>query len=78
MTMLQRRDVIDILVRDEECMVVTDKLCLRVSPIPTAIVEYLVEPRLGSDLMNHLESILGPPAPGRFEEILTGDVLTIS
>lgn len=62
--MLRRGDIVDLLVRDGESLVLTSHQCLRISSTGTAAILYLDQPRSVGALERHLESVFGRPPEG--------------
>lgn len=68
--MIERGAIVDLLVRDGESLVLTESQCLRLTEVPTAILEFLVRPRTRAELEGHVASEFGPPPEGRLDELL--------
>ena len=78
---LCRGDIIDMLVRDGESLVLTAGRCLRISAEGTETVLYLDRPRSMADLEAHLGKVFGSPPEGAVdrlvEDLVGADVLQI-
>ena len=68
--MIERGGIVDLLVRDGESLVLTESQCLRLTEVPTTILEFLVRPRTRAELEGHVASKFGPPPDGRLGELL--------
>ena len=68
--MISRADLVDLLVREDEALVLTSRQCLRLSSVAAAIVACLDEPRSRVDVEAHLELRFGPAPEGRLEDVL--------
>jgi len=68
--MITRGEIVDMLVRDGESLVLTESQCLRLTQAPTAVLELLAQPRSTADVETHLTTLFGSPPEGRLEEIL--------
>lgn len=70
LVIVTRGDIVDILHRDDECVVLTNQTCLRLTTIPTTVLRALDEPCTLDGLVARLEAEFGPSPRGRLEEIL--------
>jgi len=68
--MITRGEIVDLLVRDGESLVLTKSQCLRLTQAPTAVLGLLAQPRSTAEIETHLTSLFGSPPEGRLEEIL--------
>lgn len=68
--MLQRGPIVDLLVGEDECLVLLEDQCLRLTAIAAAVVGLLDRPRTSADLQARLEGEFGRAPQGRFEEIV--------
>lgn len=68
--MISRDDVVDVLIRDDEALVLTSRQCLRLSALAAAAIAFAEVPRSQDDLRAHLEERFGPPPEGRMEQVL--------
>ena len=68
---LVRGDIVDVLAEDDECLVLLQDRCLRLTAVAAAVVELLDRPRTSVDLQTHLEVKFGRAPVGRFDEIVT-------
>ena len=69
--MLQRGPIVDLLVGEDECLVLLEDQCLRLTAVAAAVVQLLDRPRTSADIEARLEAEFGPAPGGRFEEIVT-------
>ncbi len=68
--MWSRDDVVDVIFREDECIVLTSTTCLRMSPVSAAVIELLEHPRTQVDLGDQLDARFGVAPDGRLDEIL--------
>lgn len=68
--MIERGAIVDLLVRDGESLVLTEHQCLRLSGVPTAIIEFLARPRQYAEVESHVAAVFGPPPEGRLDAVL--------
>lgn len=68
--MIERGDIIDLLVLDGESLVLTGRQCLRLTEVPTELLVYIDEPRSLEQVKAHLDDQFGPAPQGRTEEIV--------
>ena len=67
---VSREDLVDVLRRDEECLVLTKERCFRLTAVATAVLDLLVKPLPDEELTRQLEAEFGAAPPGRLGEIL--------
>lgn len=68
--MIERGDIVDLLVRDGESLALTERQCLRLSEVPTLILDFLAEPQSRAAIEAHVTAVFGPPPTGRLDELL--------
>lgn len=68
--MIRRKDIVDVLFRADEALVLTSVQCLRLSSVAACVVAYLDEPRSAKAMVAHVEAQYGPAPDGRLEEVL--------
>lgn len=68
---VRRGDVVDLLIRDGQSVVLTETRCLRLSEIATSVVTLLEEPTSVRVIEQHLEDRFGAAPEGRIRDILT-------
>lgn len=68
--MITRGEIIDLLVRDGESLVLTPHQCLRLTEVPTAVLGLLTQPKSRAQLEAHVTSEFGPAPEGRLDELL--------
>lgn len=75
---IQRADVVDFLVVDDECLVLTHEgQAVRLSALPTAIFEFLDSPTSKDEIQRHLEERFGPPPEGDASDVLADIISTL-
>jgi len=68
---ITRAEIVDFLVRDGESLVLTPQQCVRLTEVPTAILELLAEPRTRAQLEKQITAAFGAPPPGRLDQVLS-------
>lgn len=68
--LLTRAELIDFMVIGEESLVLTETSCMRLSPVPTALLVYLDRPRMERQAAHHLERVFGPAPPKRIRAVI--------
>jgi hypothetical protein len=56
---LHRGEIVDVLIRDDECVILTPQRCLRLSQVATTAFQFLHRPRTRQQLVDHLEARFG-------------------
>lgn len=70
--MVARDDVVDVLVRDGESLVLTSNRCVRLTQVSTALLLLLdgSDPRPVEEIESHLEAMFGAPAEGDLADMV--------
>jgi|GEM_PF-5080685 len=63
-------DIRDILFEDGECIVLTERRCLRLSEASSAVLWSLEKPAESTQVREYVESVCGPPPEGGFERLV--------
>ena len=58
---MTRGNIIDLLVRDGQSVVLTDTQCVRLTEIATEVLLFVHEPRSRAELVAHILHTFGPP-----------------
>lgn len=68
--MIERGAIVDLLMREGECLALTEGRCFRLTEVPTAILDVLARPMTRAELESHVAAEFGPPPEGRLDELL--------
>jgi hypothetical protein len=68
---VRRADLVDVLVRDGESLVLTENRCLRLTEVATAAVQILERPKERATLETMLVARFGPAPDGALDELVT-------
>lgn len=71
MTLSRGPAIVDILFSADECVVLTEQRCLRLSVAATAVLRSLSAPSDRAAVRVHVESVCGPAPDGAFESVVS-------
>ena len=66
-----RGEIVDVLYRGDECLVLTASRCIRLSDIGTAAFAYLDRPRTRQEFEAHLVGHFGAPPDGALDDLVS-------
>lgn len=68
--LLERGEVVDVLVRHGECLILVANRCLRLTEVATTAWEFLDRPRTTDELEEHLVARFGAPPDDAVEDLV--------
>jgi hypothetical protein len=67
---LARGPIVDLLDDGDECVVLLERQCLRLSSVAAAVIELLELPRPADEVRARVQALFGTAPRGRFESLI--------